>query len=83
VVIPIHPGDDVVVHARLRPLDLRGRQVVTLLKAQGVIGPVQIYAVYATANNTECTLLESEHAELESLVQMAQFAQIFAMATQL
>jgi hypothetical protein len=32
--------------------------------------------------NTEGTLSESEHAELESLVQMAQFAQIFVMATQ-
>jgi hypothetical protein len=32
--------------------------------------------------NTEGTLSESERAELESLVQMAQFAQIFAMATQ-
>lgn len=32
--------------------------------------------------NTEGTLSESEHAELESLVQMAQFAQILTMATQ-
>ena len=32
--------------------------------------------------NTEGTLSESEHTELESLVQMAQFAQILAMATQ-
>jgi hypothetical protein len=32
--------------------------------------------------NTEGTLSESEHVELESLVQMAQFAQIFTMATQ-
>jgi len=32
--------------------------------------------------NTEGTLSESERAELESLVQMAQFAQIFTMATQ-
>jgi hypothetical protein len=32
--------------------------------------------------NTEGTLSESERAELESLVQMAQFAQILTMATQ-
>ncbi len=32
--------------------------------------------------NTEGTLSESERAELESLVQMAQFAQILSMATQ-
>ena len=32
--------------------------------------------------NTEGTLSESEQVELESLVQMAQFAQIFAMAMQ-
>jgi hypothetical protein len=32
--------------------------------------------------NTEGTLSESERAELESLVQMAQFAQILAMASQ-
>jgi hypothetical protein len=32
--------------------------------------------------NTEDTLSESERAELESLVQMAQFAQILAMASQ-
>lgn len=32
--------------------------------------------------NTEGTLSESERAELESLVQMAQFAQILAMAAQ-
>lgn len=32
--------------------------------------------------NTEGALAESEHAELESLVQMAQYAQILAMATQ-
>lgn len=32
--------------------------------------------------NTEGTLSESEHAELESLVQMAQFAQIITMAIQ-
>lgn len=32
--------------------------------------------------NTEGTLGDGERAELESLVQMAQFAQILAMATQ-
>jgi hypothetical protein len=32
--------------------------------------------------NTEGTLSESERVELEGLVQMAQFAQILAMATQ-
>jgi len=32
--------------------------------------------------NTEGALSENEHAELEGLVQMAQFAQILAMATQ-
>lgn len=32
--------------------------------------------------NTEGTLSESERVELEGLIQMAQFAQILAMATQ-
>ena len=32
--------------------------------------------------NTEGTLSESERVELESLIQMAQFAQIFTMVTQ-
>jgi hypothetical protein len=32
--------------------------------------------------NTEGTLSESERVELDSLVQMAQFAQIFTMVTQ-
>jgi hypothetical protein len=63
--------------------------VVTITLPRSIVPELPIFADALNdrmhdllERNTEGTLSESERAELESLVQMAQFAQILAMATQ-
>lgn len=63
--------------------------VVTITLPRSIVPELPIFASALNdrmhgllERNTEGTLSESERVELDSLVQMAQFAQIFTMVTQ-